>query len=287
MAENQSGARGEAVASSSVQWLRRAVTAAVKTFLLSAVALAGLYFTHPDETRLSIKRLRSFTPATMLELVQDAMNQCVPGLDAPPPDLSEKPRPKTLTLSKDLGPPECRVKLKKPEEDSQKKGEEELPALGHWVARLDQLSVPHLPLITPMIAMADVGVHLTLASSVPMKFLALTQLLFGFAVTAAILRLLYGRLNEFWFAFLLFFGTLMIGSGIGWLLLILVGQILGGVESVVRLPALKFILASACTLTGMGFFTRQLLEWSRDKAKDKATDSLADKAADWLLRYII
>ena len=138
-----------------------------------------------------------------------------------------------------------------------------------------------------MIAMADVGVHLALASSVPMKFLALTQLLFGFGVTAAILRLLDGRLNEFWFAFLLFFGTLMIGSGIGWLLLILVGQILGGMESVVRLPALKFILASACALTGMGFFTRQLLEWSGDKAKDKATDSLADKAADWLLRYII
>ena len=85
----------------------------------------------------------------------------------------------------------------------------------------------------------------------------------------------------------MFFGTLMIGSGIGWLLLILVGQILGGMESVVRLPALKFILASACALTGMGFFTRQILEWSGDKAKDKATDSLADKAADWLLRYII
>jgi hypothetical protein len=137
-----------------------------------------------------------------------------------------------------------------------------------------------------MIAMADVGLHLALASSVPMKFLALTQLLFGFGVTAAILRL-DGRLNEFWFAFLLFFGTLMIGSGIGWLLLILVGQILGGMESVVRLPALKFILASACALTGMGFFIRQLLEWSGDKARDKATDSLADKAADWLLRYII
>ncbi len=85
----------------------------------------------------------------------------------------------------------------------------------------------------------------------------------------------------------MFFGTLMIGSGIGWLLLILVGQILVGMESVARLPALKFILASACALTGMGFFTRQLLEWSGDKARDKATDSLADKAADWLLRYII
>ena len=34
-----------------------------------------------------------------------------------------------------------------------------------------------------------------------MKFLALTQLLFGFGVTAAILRLLDRRLNEFWFAF--------------------------------------------------------------------------------------
>jgi hypothetical protein len=98
-----------------------------------------------------------------------------------------------------------------------------------------------LPLNTPMIAMADVGLHLALASSVPMKFLALTQLLFGFGVTAAILRL-DGRLNEFWFAFLLFFGTLMIGSGIGWLLLILVGQILGGMESVVRLPALNSYL---------------------------------------------
>jgi hypothetical protein len=143
------------------------------------------------------------------------MGQCVPGLGKPPPDYPTIRTPDGLTLSKNLGPPECRVRLEK--------GGDDLPGLGRWVARLDQHSVPRLPLITPMIAMADVGVHLAL----------------------------------------------------------------GGVESVVRLPALKFILASACTLTGMGFFTRQLLEWSRDKAKDKATDSLADKAADWLLRYII
>lgn len=157
MAENGSGARGDAVASSSVQWLRRAMTAAVKTFLLSAAALAGLYFAHPDETRLSIEHLRSFTPATMLQLIEDAMGQCVPGLGEPPPDLSDNPHPDALTLSKNLGPPECRVRLEK--------GGDDLPALGRWVAWLDQHSVPRLPLITPMIAMADAGLHLALASS--------------------------------------------------------------------------------------------------------------------------
>jgi hypothetical protein len=191
----------------------------------------------------------------------------------------QNPRPDALTITKDLGPPACRVKLEK--------GGEDLPSPGRWVARLDQLSVPRLPLITPMIAMADVGLHLALAPSAAMKFLALTQLLFGFGITAAILRLLDGRLNEYAFAFLLFFGTLMIGSAIRWLLLILISQILAGMESVVRLPALRFIFASAGALAGLGFLTRQLLEWSSDKAKDKITDSLADKGADWLLRYIV
>jgi hypothetical protein len=248
---------------------------------VSASALVCLYFASPEATKASIQTLCSFTPWMMFKLIQDAMDQCVPSPEKPPlPNLSDNLYPNAPMLSKDLGPPACRV-------SPFKEGGENWPSLGHWVAWLDQHSIPRLPLISPMIAMADVGLHLAFAPSIPMQFLALTQLLFGFGMTAAILRMLDRWLNEYWFAFLLFFGTLLIGSVIGWLLLVLIGQVLGGMEGVVRLPVLKFILTSACTLTGMGFITRQLLEWSSEKAEDKITDSLADKAAGLLLRYIV
>src|SRR5271165_1826178 len=238
MAENRSGVHTDTVEPSPIQWLRRTMTAAVKTFLVSASALVCLYFTSPEATKSSIRNLRSFTPGTMFQLIEDAMDQCVPGPEKPLPSLSDNPYPNAPMLSKDLGPPACRV-------SPFKEGGEDWPSLGHWVAWLDQHSVPRLPLISPMIAMADVGLHLAFAPSIPMKFLALTQLLFGFGMTAAILRMLDRWLNEYWFAFLLFFGTLMIGSAIGWLLLILIGQMLSGMEGVVRSPVLKFILASA------------------------------------------
>jgi hypothetical protein len=281
MEKNSSGAVSPTITTRQpIQWLQRTIAAAIKTFLLSALALACLYFASPEATKGAIQNLRSFTPEMMYKLIEDAMNQCVPGPEKPLPDLSGDPYPNTLKLSKDLGPSACRV-------SPYKEGDENWPTLGHWVAWLDQHSVPRLPLISPMIAMADVGLHLWFAPSIPTKFLALTQLLFGFGITAAILRMLDRWLNEYSFGFLLFFGTLIIGSAIGWLLLIVIGNLLDGMEALVRSSVLKFILASASALTGMGFITRQLLEWSSDKAEDKATDSLADKAADLLLRYIV
>jgi hypothetical protein len=91
-------------------------------FLAVSLGPDGPYFAHPDETRLSIEHLSSFTPATMLQLIEDAMGQCVPGLGEPPPDLSDNPHPDGLTLSKKLGLPECRMRLEK--------GGDDLPALG-------------------------------------------------------------------------------------------------------------------------------------------------------------
>lgn len=280
MTEGRSGVRTDTLAPSRIQWLQRTIAAAIKTFLLSALALVCLYFSSPEATKETIQNLRSFTPGMMFKLIQDAMDECVTGPEKPLPNLSGVPYPNTLKLSKDLEPQACRV-------SPYKEGDENWPNIGHWVAWLDQHSVPRLPLISPMIAMADVGLHLAFAPSIPTKFLALMQLLFGFGITATILRMVDNWLNEYWFAFLLFFGTLMIGSALGWLLLILISQLLDGLEGFVRSPVLKFILASAGALTGMGFITRQLLEWSRDKVEDKATDSLAGIITGWILRYII
>jgi hypothetical protein len=111
MAEDRSEVHADSATSPPIGWLGRAVAAGIKTFLLSALALAGLFFAQPDETKSSLESLRSFTPKTMFLLIEDAMNQCVPGLDEPPPNLSQNPRPDALTITEDVGSPACRVKL--------------------------------------------------------------------------------------------------------------------------------------------------------------------------------
>lgn len=189
-------------------------------------------------------------------------------------------------LRKDLaGPPihlpglDCRVRPL----------EKGWPTVGNWVEWLAQHGFrrEETGTVTPVIALADVVVHLVVAPSIVATFVVFMQLVFGFGITTAIIvRIRRLRIPDYWVMILWCFGTLMIGSAVASVMLPLISVIFAGVESVMHAPVIASVVAIAISLSGASSIILPLLHWSREKATDKMTESLADKAARLLLRYV-
>ena len=271
-------------------WTHKAIKQAIKTFLQSAVALTCLYFLQPAGTEAALKNLRSFTPVVMLNLIADAMGECehrgpgvngasvnVAPLSAPGPTPDDA---KTLTLTKSdlFRPTACRAQPI----------EQGWPTVGNWVAWLRNHGVPGLGIVSLLIALADVTVHLVVAprDATALAFVGLMQVVFGFAIMAAIVMRIEKWLNAYWAALLLCFGTLMIGSVVTSVMLPVISAILAGAESVIHLPVIASIVAIAVSFAGASSIIGRLLEWCRDTVMDATTETLADKAAELFLRYI-
>lgn len=271
-------------------WTHKAIKQAIKTFLQSAVALTCLYFLQPAGTEAALKNLRSFTPVMMLNLIGDAMGECEhrgPGdngagvngspLSVPGPIPDDA---KTLTLTKSdlLRPSACRVQPI----------EQGWPTVGNWVAWLGNHGVPSLGIISLLIALADVTVHLVVAprDATALAFVGLMQVVFGFAITAAIVMRIDKWLNAYWAALFLCVGTLMIGSVVTSVMLPVISTILAGAESVIHFPVIASIVAIALSFAGASSIIGQLLVWCRDTVTDGMSETLADKAAGLFVRYI-
>ena len=134
--------------------------------------------------------------------------------------------------------------------------------------------------------MSDVVVHLALAPTIVTKFVAVMQLVFGFGITALILRRIGRWLNEYWLILLLLLGTLMIGSAVAWVMLPLIGVLLDGVEAITALPFVSIVVSVAGSFGAFRALTHALSEWLKQKAVDKVEVTLADKATELYLRYI-
>jgi hypothetical protein len=259
-------------------WLHKAVERAIKTLVQATVALACIFFASPEATNKSLAALHSFTPVTMSNLIADAMSDCEHKSSIEPyPTYAQLDMPK-ITTSDLLRPSPCRAS---PLENG-------WPTVGNWVAGLEKLGVPRMPIISPMIALADVTVHLVFAPSISpvATFLGLMQVVFGFGIAAAIVVRISRWLDDFWAALLLLYGTLMIGSVVAWILLPLIGAILAGLGRVIHSPSIASVVAITISLSGTSWIIGRLLEWSKEKATDKVTDSLADRAAGLFLRFI-
>ena len=128
-------------------WLHKAVKRAIKTLVQATVALACIFFASPEATNKSLAALRSFTPVTMSNLIADAMSDCEHRSSIEPyPTYAQLDMPK-ITTSDLLRPSSCRVS---PLENG-------WPTVGNWVAGLEKLGVPRMPIISPMVALA--GCH--------------------------------------------------------------------------------------------------------------------------------
>jgi hypothetical protein len=137
-------------------WLHKAIERAIKTLVQATVALACIFFASPEATNKSLAALHSFTPVTMSNLIADAMSDCEHKSSIEPyPTYAQLDMPK-ITTSDLLRPSPCRAS---PLENG-------WPTVGNWVAGLEKLGVPRMPIISPMIALADVTVHLVFAPSI-------------------------------------------------------------------------------------------------------------------------
>lgn len=271
--------------------IRGALRAAVKSFLLTLEALTWAYFASPEETEKSLEKLRSFTPATMFSLVKDAAGLCkyrvwqdelqsdkTREIDVSPYSQGIEIHKNPLIVTRPPCDPHALLE-----------GGDEWPTVGNWLAWADEHSIPRMPFVSAIIALADVAAHLAVAPSIPMKFLGLMQLLFGFATTSAVISVISRHLpniNEIVLVLLILLGTLFIGSAIAWVLLPVVSVMLASMGSVMHHKLFGYLISFATPLAGLGIIAHEILKWSTEKVKEKASEFVTDKVTAVLMRWI-
>ncbi len=252
-------------------------------YVLCAIATLVGHFTSMERAGNKLEQLKSFTPVYMIDLVRDALTDCV---QAPPDAQQERAREPASGLSETRRAPPLSLErspiLQEPRPPCRVKPiRGDWPSVGHWAARLQNAGYWLGP-FGLLVASADVAVHLLLAGSPVETLVAWTQLLIGFGVSIAIAQRLGTWLNDFWTAVFLACGTLFFGATTVWITVWIASVLFGVVQHFLPGPASSTIVAVATALAGQMCVLKVLFDYK----KQEAVNSFADKAATFIIRWL-
>jgi hypothetical protein len=269
--------------------LHRWVKSAIRSLIVSAIAVAVLCFSEPQDVRPAFAALSSFTPSTMMHLIKDANAGCERGggTSARPAAMDFGRGLDGLKLTHGLSDTRYAMPCTTPLIDG-------WPAAGLWVPRLQAaLGLPTIPVLGFLFALVDVTFHLMVPTTVKsseskrtvVAFTGLLQVVLGFGLTVLALKPISKWLNDGWLAVLIFLGTLFVGSAISWVVAEIVTRIFAGAERLMANPWLATIIACGATYAVGVSLVKGLLEKQLDRRLDQPVDRLAEKTARWFIKY--
>lgn len=268
--------------------LHRWVKSTIRSVIVSAVAVAVLCFTESDSVRPVFEALTSFTPTTMWSLIADANSGCdrAGGSSAVPsqwdiPSQSGLPRIAVNPIVK----PEVR-RCTHPLVD-------QWPAAGLWRTRVHAAGSPDLPFVSFFVALADVGFHMLVPTTVKcpdakkaiVGFVSMLALVFGFGFTVFLIKPVARRLNDWWLALLILVGTLLLGSIVFWSVANVSALIFATADYLTRGSWIATITTCAVTYAGGISILKFLLEKPFHGLLEGRVDSFAEAAARFFVRY--
>jgi hypothetical protein len=268
--------------------LHRWVKSVIRSVIVSAVAVAVLCFTEPDSVKPVFEALISFTPATMSSLIEDANSGCArSGVSSAVPSQWNMPSQSGLpriTVNPIVKPEvrPCTTPLV-----------DQWPAAGMWRTRVHAAGWPDLPFVSFFVALADVTFHMLVPTTVKcpdakkaiVGFVSMLALIFGFGLTAFLVKSVSKRLGDWWLLLLIFVGTLLIGSVVFWSVANVSARIFATADYLTRGSWVATIMTCTVTYAGGISILKLLLDKPFHGLLEGRADSFAEAGAQFFVRY--
>jgi hypothetical protein len=269
--------------------LHRWIKSAVRSLLVSAVAVALLCFTESDSVKPVFEALTSFTPATMWSLIEDANSGCDREAAAPTPasqwDVPGLPGLPRITIAPELKKQAGR-RCTAPLVDY-------WPAAGLWRTRAHAAGWPEIPFLSALLALADVTFHMLVPTTVRcpdakktiVGFMSMLQLVLGFGLTVFLVKPVARRLNDWSLALLILVGTLLVGSVGFWAVANVSALIFAATDHLTHGSWIATIMTCTATYGGGISILKFLLEKPAHGLLEDRAESLAETAARLFVHY--
>jgi len=268
--------------------LHRWVKSAIRSVIVSAVAVAVLCFTESDSVKPVFEALASFTPATMGSLIADANSGCDrSGVSLAAPsqwDLPSQPGLPRITVNPILKPDvrPCTPPLV-----------DQWPAAGLWRTRVHAWGLPDVPYFSAMVALGDVTFHMLVPTTVKcpdakkaiVGFVSMLALVFGFGLAVFLVTPVAKRLGDSWLVLLIFVGTLLVGSVMFWAVANVSALIFATIDQLTRGSWVAAIMTCTATYAGGISILKFLLEKPFHGLFEGRADSFAETVARLFVRY--